>query len=166
MKHWYVVQTQPHAEEKATFHLRRQGYDVYAPRYRRKRRHARREEIVTRALFPNYLFVALDLQGEPWRSVNSTVGVIGLVCAGALPLPLDEHIVESMRAREDDEGFIQIAPQSFRIGESVRVTHGAFADCVGIFHCVDDTVRVTLLLSLMGRPVKVRVNVEDLARVA
>ena len=166
MKQWYVIQTQPHAEEKAAFHLRRQGYDVYAPRYRRRRRHALREEIVARSLFPNYLFVALDLQGEPWRSVNSTVGVIGLVCAGFMPLPLGERVIESMRTREDSEGFIQIAPQSVRSGESVRVTNGAFADCVGIFHCVDDDVRVTLLLSLMGRPVKVRVNAEDLARVA
>ena len=68
---WYVVHTQPHAEDKAIFNLRRQGFETYLPKYLRTRRHARRTEQVARPLFPRYLFVALDLAVQPWRAIQS-----------------------------------------------------------------------------------------------
>ena len=37
---WYVVQTQANGEAKAAEHLRRQGYEIYLPRYLKRRRHA------------------------------------------------------------------------------------------------------------------------------
>src|ERR1017187_6896970 len=49
---WYVAQTHVHAETKATLHLRRQGFDVYLPRYRKQRRHARRSTSWLRRCFP------------------------------------------------------------------------------------------------------------------
>src|SRR5664279_3292931 len=72
---WYVAQTHVHAETKATLHLRRQGFDVYLPRYRKQRRHARRVDIVAAPLFPRYLFVSVDLATQRWRSIRSTVGI-------------------------------------------------------------------------------------------
>ena len=41
-RRWYVAQTHVHADQKATFHLGRQGFQVYLPRYTKRRRHARR----------------------------------------------------------------------------------------------------------------------------
>ena len=43
---WYVVQTHAIAEMKASMHLGRQGFEVYLPRFLKRRRHARRVEIV------------------------------------------------------------------------------------------------------------------------
>jgi hypothetical protein len=36
---WHVAQTHPHAEAKASLHLRRQGFEIYLPRYLKSRRH-------------------------------------------------------------------------------------------------------------------------------
>ena len=74
---WFAVRTQPRAEEKAVRHLVNQGFAAYLPRYRRRVRHARRNEIVLRPLFPGYLFVELDPARCRWRSINGTVGVHG-----------------------------------------------------------------------------------------
>ncbi len=71
----YVVQTQPHCENKAMIHLARQGFGAYLPRYLKRRRHARRIEIVPAPLFPRYLFVEIDIGAQRWRSIYSTVGV-------------------------------------------------------------------------------------------
>ena len=65
---WYVVQSQPNAELKAVAHLSRQGFDTYLPRYLKRRRHARRVEVVARPLFPRY-FVSIDVTVQRWRSV-------------------------------------------------------------------------------------------------
>ena len=67
---WYVVQTQVHAENRAAANLLRQGYEVYLPRYLKRRRHARRVETVPMPLFPRYLFVAFDVMTARWRSIR------------------------------------------------------------------------------------------------
>src|SRR5437762_12539601 len=76
---WYVAQTHPHAETKASVHLRRQGFAVYFPRYLKQRRHARRIEKIAAPLFPSYLFVAIDIATQRWLSIDSTFGVTRLV---------------------------------------------------------------------------------------
>ncbi len=85
---WYVVQTHANAEVKAATHLGRQGFEVYLPRFLKRRRHARRVEIVPAALFPRYLFVA-DIASQRWRSIHSTIGVCRLLCNGDCQSALD-----------------------------------------------------------------------------
>ena len=105
---WFVAHTHPHAEAKATAHLNRQGFEIYFPRYLKRRRHARRIETVAAPLFPRYLFVAIDLNIHRWRSICSTVGVSRLVSNGDDPTPVPMGIVEALRNREDAGGFIKV----------------------------------------------------------
>jgi len=105
---WFVAHTHPHAEAKATTHLNRQGFEIYFPRYLKRRRHARRIETVAAPLFPRYLFVAIDLNVQRWRSIYSTVGVSRLVCNGDDPTAVPDGIVEALKQREDPNGFIKL----------------------------------------------------------
>src|SRR5687767_7204804 len=101
---WYVAQTHAHAEKKAAVHLQRQGFEIYLPRYRKRRRHARRVETVTAPLFPRYLFVAVDIGAQRWRSIQSTFGVLRLVCNGDEPAAVADLVVNALRGREDQDG--------------------------------------------------------------
>lgn len=164
MDRWYVVQTQPRAEAKALHHLDRQGYDAYVPRYLKRRRHARRVETVAAPLFPRYLFVRFDLETVRWRAIRSTVGVTHLVCNGDLPTPAPHGIVESIQAREDERGFIVMAPDvPFRKGDMVRICDGALADQLGLFECITDEERVILLLDVLGRKIRVKLPLESIS---
>jgi transcriptional antiterminator RfaH len=155
---WYVVQTQPHGEGKANIHLRRQGFLTYLPRYLRQRRHARRTEIVARPLFPGYMFVAFDLARDRWRSVHSTFGVSNLVLAGEEPLPIPDDVLEQIRAREGDDGFVVLGlPAGLKLGSTVRLIDGIFADARGVLERIADDRRVAVLLRLLGREVRVSV---------
>jgi transcriptional antiterminator RfaH len=161
---WYVVHTHPNAELTAATHLGRQGFGTYLPRYRKKRRHARRVEIVHAALFPRYLFVAVDVATQRWRSINSTIGVTNLVCNGEEPARVPETVVEALRSREDERGLIRLSPRPpFAAGETVRLLDGAFADCLGLFEEMKDNERVSVLLDLLGRKVRVFLNLEAVA---
>jgi len=153
---WFVAHTQPHAETKATAHLNRQGFDIYFPRYLKRRRHARRIETVAAPLFPRYLFVAVDLDVQRWRSIYSTVGVTRLVCNGNDPTPVPSGIVEALKGREDANGFIKLdCRPPFRVGEPVRVLDGAFTSCLGLFEGMAERERIAILLDLLGRKVRV-----------
>lgn len=165
MDRWYVVSTQPQKEDRAREHLLRQGFDVYLPRWRKRRSHARRIEWVSVPLFPRYLFVGFDIDVTRWRAIQSTVGVSHLICNGGLPLPMPGGIVEEIRAREADGGLIEIKP-AFRRGQPVIVGEGPFLDQIGLFERTDDDERVTILLSLLGREVRVKVPTYSIRAVA
>jgi transcriptional antiterminator RfaH len=153
---WYVAHTHPHAEAKATAHLNRQGFEIYFPRYLKRRRHARRIEIVAAPLFPRYLFVAVDLTAQRWRSIYSTVGVARLVCNGDEPTAVPGGIVEALRGREDANGFIKlIQGPRFRTGDKIRVLDGVFTSCLGLFEGMAERDRIAILLDLLGRKVRV-----------
>jgi transcriptional antiterminator RfaH len=160
---WYVVLTQPNSENKALAHLKRQGFEAYLPRYRKTRRHARRTEIVAAPLFSRYMFVAIDVASQRWRSLRSTVGVSCLVCNGEAPAPVPNGIVEALRLREGEDGLIDLGrgPQ-FARGDKIRVRDGAFGDCFGIFQSATDSERVLILLELLGRKVRVVLHGEDI----
>ena len=167
MSSWFVVHTQPNGEMKAVFHLLRQEFKTYLPRYLKRRRHARQTTWVQRPLFPRYLFVCLDLERARWRTINSTVGVSHLIAEGSRPLAMPDGIIEGIRARENGQGVIALETiETFRPGQHVQITNGAFDSCVGLFECASDSERVTVLLDLLGRQVRVRVPIEDISAVA
>jgi transcriptional antiterminator RfaH len=161
---WYVVQTQPNAERRAVAHLDRQGFQTYLPRYRKRRRHARRLETVIAPLFPRYLFVAVDLSTQRWRSIQSTIGVSRLVCNGDRPAAVPPQVIADISAQEDDAGLVRIDTRPrFVRGDKVRILYGAFQASLGIFEGMADEERVSILLDLLGRKVRVRLDAEGVA---
>lgn len=164
LSNWYVVQTHPNAEAKAASHLERQGFSVYLPRYLKRRRHARKVQIVQAALFPRYLFVNIDLQSQRWRSIQSTIGVSRLVTNGDMPAPVPAPIISGLKDREDERGFIAMAQEpSFAPGDKIRILGGAFAEALGLFEGASDRDRVAILLDLLGRKVRVMLGVDMVA---
>jgi len=156
---WYVVQTQVNAEAKAARNLVRQGFEIYLPRYLRRRSHARKIEKVAAPLFPRYLFVRIDMATQRWRSIQSTFGVSRLVCNGPDPAPIAQQILSSLKAREDESGYVKLDQRpKFALGAKVRVLAGVFAENLGLFDGLADRDRVAILLDLLGR--KVRVSIE------
>jgi transcriptional antiterminator RfaH len=161
---WYVAQTHAREEMKALANLQRQGFGVFLPCYRKRRRHARRIDHVRAPLFPRYLFVQMDVARARWRAVSSTVGVTHLVCHGDRPTPVPHGIVEGIRARVGASGLVDIEEKiPFSRGEVVRVTAGPLADQDALFQCATDEDRVILLLDMMGRQVEVKVPLEVIA---
>jgi transcriptional antiterminator RfaH len=153
---WYVVHTQPNNEVRADVNLRRQGFSTYLPRYRRSRRHARKTETVERPLFPRYLFIAMDLKQDRWRSVNSTFGVSRLVLAGDTPAALPHEVIRDIQAREDDAGLITLGlPAGVGPGSTIRLIDSIFVDAVGVLERIADERRVAVLLQILGREVRV-----------
>jgi transcriptional antiterminator RfaH len=158
---WYAVQTRARAEDKAAFHLLRQGYTVYLPKRLKRRKHARRIDWVPAPLFPRYLFVAVDPAATRWWSIRSTVGVSQLVSFGHVPATVPAEIIVEIKAHQDDNGLVRLHPGcDFRCGDRVRIIDGPLTDLEGLFDGSSDEKRITVLLELMGRHVKVRVPIE------
>ncbi len=156
---WYVVQTQINAEAKAARNLLRQGFQIYLPKYLKRRSHARKIEKVAAPLFPRYMFVQIDMATQRWRAIQSTFGVSHLVLQGPDPARVATQVINSLKAREDEVGYVTLDKRpKFALGEKVRVLAGVFADNFGLFDGMADRERIAILLDLLGR--KVRVSIE------
>ena len=161
MTYWCAVQTHVRSEDKAAFHLRRQGYEVFLPKHLKRRKHARRVDWVPTPLFPRYLFVAIDPALTQWSSIRSTVGVGDLVRFGGGPAAVPADIIAEIKARQDNNGLVKAnAGCVFNTGDRVKIVDGPLNDLEGLFHGATDEERVIVLLNLMGREVRVRVPLE------
>ena len=161
---WYVVQTQISAEAKAAHNLVRQGFEIYLPRYLKRRRHARKVDFVAAPLFPRYMFVQIDFEVQRWRSIQSTFGVSHFITNGEDPAVVPTGVIGSLRVREDGNGFVKLDHRpTFVTGDKVQVLSGPFMGSFGFFEELDDRDRVAILLELLGRKVRVMLDVDLVA---
>lgn len=159
---WYAVYTQPRSESLAGEHLSRQGFDVFLPRYLKRRSHARRVDTVPAPLFPRYVFVGFQVAEGGWRVIRSTRGVIDLVRNGIQPVPVPDVIIEEIKRRRDEQGFVTLHKQiNLKRGARIRIDAGPFADYEAIFETQRDEDRVVALLSLLGRKVVVELSADS-----
>jgi transcriptional antiterminator RfaH len=161
---WFVAQTQVNAEAKAARNLLQQGFEIYLPCYLKRRCHARKIDEVAAPLFPRYIFVRIDLATQRWRSIQSTLGVASLVLNGAEPAVVPPQVLGSLRAREDEGGYIKLDQRpKFAPGDRVRVIAGAFAENFALFEGLADRDRVLVLLEMLGRKVCVAIEADMVA---
>ena len=160
---WYAVHCLSHRESGAAAQLCNQNFKVFLPRRRKTRRHARKLDTVLAPLFPGYLFVQLDLTREPWRAVNGTFGVAGLVMQGKFPAPLPSDVIASLLQNCSDDGIFTLK-QNLIPGQPIRVLGGPFADFLGEMERLDGPSRVRVLLNILGRSTSVTVPSENVVR--
>lgn len=156
MKQWFVVHTQSRRERIAEEHLLQQGFEVYLPRFNKLTRHARQTKVVSSPLFPRYLFVAMDVDSSRWRSINGTRGVLYILNNESEPTPVPDNLIEDLKKQENQDGFLNAnSIVSFIKGNRVRILEGTLKDHVATFVSLTDKQRVQLLLSFLGREMKV-----------
>ena len=134
----------------------RQGFRVWLPVMERSRRHARRIDTVRTALFPGYLFVALDAERDRWRAINGTFGVRWLLSDGERPQALPGDFVAALQDAIGSDGLSTAAPADLRPGDAVTIAAGPFVECAAVVLRLAPADRVEVLLEVLGGRVPAR----------
>jgi transcriptional antiterminator RfaH len=154
---WAVINTHPHKERFAIENLVRQDFEAYCPMLRRTVRHARRTDTVLRPMFPGYVFAAIDIDRQRWRPLLSTFGVRTIVRNGDTPSLMPQSFVDALRAREI-EGAITRPTSPYQVDQDIKIVAGPFEGIVAKIIALDDHDRLVVLMNLLNRPVKVKVD--------
>jgi transcriptional antiterminator RfaH len=162
--HWFAVQTRPHSEAAAEAQLRTLPVETFLPFARRAVRHATRTpRLVARPLFPGYLFAHFRA-AVSLRAVRASHGVVRVLGATHdRPWPIDDSVIDTIRARLGGDGCVELRERSFNAGDPVRVTAGPLAGWSGIFDSeLSDAQRVVILIETLqqGRVVLRRDSLE------
>jgi transcriptional antiterminator RfaH len=155
---WVAACLLPQRETLALHCLKLGGFPTYLPRIRKRRIIRGRKVTVTPALFPGYLFVAIELQ---WHAARWAPGVAGLIMDGIAPARVPDQVIDEIRRRER-RGLIDL-PAWLRPGDRVRIEHGPFAGLDGMYDGQAPQERIFILLALMGS-CRVAVPAGDVAR--
>lgn len=151
---WYVIQTNVKLEGLAAVQLRNQNFEVFLPLF--KKRYFKTSVLYKiHNLFPGYLFVAFDIESDPWRSINGTRGVKKILCMDKeRPSPINPCFIEEMMTKMDKDGYVQIEAaedmlKRFSKGDQVKITDGVFTGRTGTYE-MSDKKRISILLSCIG----------------
>lgn len=112
---------------------------------------------VERRIFPGYILVQMLLTDDSWYVVRNTPGVTGFVGSGNKPTPLRQEEVDKIIKRmEEETPKVRV---SFRVGETVRIVDGPFADFMGTVDEINtDRGKVKILVSFFGRETPVELD--------
>lgn len=115
-------------------------------------------------VFPGYILVQMILDEESWYVVRNTPGVTGFVGTGTRPSPLSGEEVEKILSRmEAEQPRIKV---SFRVGETVRITEGPFADFMAVVdELYPERGKVRVLVSFFGRETPVEMDFMQVERI-
>jgi transcriptional antiterminator RfaH len=157
---WYIVRTKPRAEYLAAEELGRDGFETFFPRV--KRPHNRISHADT-PLFPGYLFLRCELDGDGRSSFQQGQHVLGWVSFdGEIPSIPDE-VVSALRERAaviDSGGGLW---RRYQPGEKVRIVSNKIESLAEVIEeAKTPQARVKVLLSFMGRLVQAQVPWENL----
>jgi transcriptional antiterminator NusG len=170
---WYVVHSYSGYENKvksnleqriATMGMQDKIFRVVVPTEEEVEIRDGQKKSTRRRVFPGYILVHMILDEESWYVVRNTPGVTGFVGTGTKPVPLKADEVKKILQRmEEEQPRIKV---SFRVGETVRIIEGPFADFMGL---VDEIFaergKVRVLVSFFGRETPVEMDFMDVERI-
>jgi transcriptional antiterminator RfaH len=164
---WYAVCCKPRQEAVAEENLLRQGFRVYLPRIRIRHRRRGQWLDAVEVLFPRYIFIRVDPLRRSTATVRSTRGVVGLVRFGGRPAVVPDAVMEALRQREDAaSGLHQDNRPPFHPGDPVKLVDGPLSGMEGVFTQQDGDKRVIVLLELLGKANRIKVDRDWIARAA
>jgi transcriptional antiterminator NusG len=118
-----------------------------------------KKRVKRKVFFPGYLLINMSKSKEAKYLIENTDGVISFVGANGEPQMLKEdeitRIIGEVEGREGRE--VVIAP--YKVGDSVKVTDGPFADFSGFVNEVNnEKQKVKVSVSIFGRPTPIELN--------
>lgn len=155
---WYAVYTWAHHEKHVAEQMGQRQLCSFLPLYRSIHRWKDRRKTVELALFPSYVFVHLVLKDRV--RVLEIPGVVHIVGARGVPVPLAEDEIESLR--RGVEGSLKMEPHPYlQAGRRVRVCSGPMAGLQGILLRRKEGLRLVVSIEILMRAVAVEIDEAD-----
>ncbi|KGF46349.1 antitermination protein NusG [Veillonella montpellierensis DNF00314] len=113
---------------------------------------------VKRKIFPGYVLIEMEVNDNSWYIVRNTPGVTGFVGSTTKPVPLSDSEVEYILKSQglDKQPLVET---DYEIGETVRITSGAFEDRLGVITAINaEKGTLTLNVEMFNRDTEVEVD--------
>lgn len=115
-------------------------------------------------IFPGYLLINMDLNGETYRLVSSNQRVTRFL-GGESPASLSDREVERIFSQMSGKLSALSEKASFVVGSQVHISSGPFSGFDGIIDKIDEErERLTLMVSIFGRLTPVELGFDQVKK--
>lgn len=151
---WHAVYANIRCEGRAETGLIEHGYHTFYPIIERVVKHARREMVAIRPLFPRYLFIGL-LPGQSLYHARKTDGVVDVLrSTNGEPVTVAARVVQALAADQLNGRFKlkdDHSPAWISSGASVLFVSGPFSDMPATIVSMRGKDRVEIMFSMFGK---------------
>ncbi|MBD3652408.1 transcription/translation regulatory transformer protein RfaH [Kangiella sp.] len=160
---WYLIHSKPRQEFRAEEHLKNQKISCVLPLIEVEKIIRGKRQKVSEPLFPGYLFVELQTDGQDWSKIRSTRGVRDFVRFGGVPGRVPPAVLEHLKLIDTTQTKLETnAPIT---GDKVVITDGPFKDLEGVFKISNGEERSIVLLTILGKVTEMELENTKLKKV-
>ena len=162
---WFAVCTHAKQEGRAYYNLQAAGVECFNPKIKEYRRNQFTGAVtfVARPLFPRYIFARFRPEAS-LRKVRFTRGVLKVVSFNLKPAPIENEVIEFMKARVGNDGFLSLG-ETLKPGDKVRIKDGPWSAIVGVVEQnTHSGERVQVLLTAINYQARLMIETERLAK--
>jgi len=152
---WYALTVKPRHDKAVASTLEIKGYQTLVPTYKKRHKYAARSKESELPLFPGYVFCRLDPLAR--LPVLMTPGVIQILGAGRMPIPIDGTEMASLQSAICANVELQPWPH-FQVGQKVRITDGSLKGVEGIIMSCKQRLRLVLSITLLQRSILLEID--------
>ena len=126
---WFALSVRPRWEKRVGDDLQKDGYEVYLPLQRTRRKWSDRMKWVDVPLFNGYLFVRVS--HREYFGVLQHPAAMRYITFGGIPAVVAEEQVIAIRRALGEGIDFEVTSQGFRPGQHVNITAGPFSGLGG-----------------------------------
>lgn len=161
VQQWYAVYTRPQCEKRVHKALQNLQLQVYLPVTNVLRQWSDRKKVLSKPLFPSYLFTKIYV--ENIATVMQTNGVVRIISSNGEPIAIPEEHIESIRQVLEAGYQFLIHPYfSVEKGDWVRVVSGSLKGVRGIVITDSSDDHLLIMIKSVGKTVSVNVEKKHL----
>ena len=152
---WYGIRTRSNQERNVAASFEGKGYECFLPMYRQRRRWSDRIVVAEVPLFPGYVFCRFDF----WQRlpIMTTLGVVSILGFGCDPAPIPDQEIQAIE-RVLQSGLAAEPHPFLRIGQRVRISHGALKGVEGVLLQKKSEWRLVVSVNMLQRSVSVELD--------
>jgi transcriptional antiterminator NusG len=152
---WFAARVRSNFERVTAVHLRERGFREFTPTYQAERQWSDRKKLIEQVLFPGYVFCNINPHDR--GKVLTVPGLVGLVGAGKVPLPIPEAEIEAIRKLVSSGVLVNPWP-FLEIGQLVLIERGPLVGIEGILDSTRGKSRLVVSINLLQRSISAEVD--------
>lgn len=164
---WYVIHTNPRQEHRAYENLAAWRVETFLPKVQEFRHnpYTGKTTYIVKPFFPRYIF-ARFCAGDLFHKIRFTRGIHSIVSFGDSPTPVDDQLINAIKARVGGEGYVRLG-EKLRASDEVTIKGGLFRNFSGVFErYMKEGDRVMILLEAVSYQAHVVIERQVIERLA
>ena len=118
-----------------------------------------KKKVKNKVFFPGYILINMSESKEAFYLVENMTGVMNFVGVKGKPQPLREDEVTRILGEVKGREGVEIVASPFKVGDSVKVVDGPFAEFSGFVNEVsEEKQKIKVSVSIFGRPTPIELD--------